>query len=73
MNLAVGWHREPMKAALVEGEGRIVAEHVGAIAPEPRDDDVLVLARWELDEPVHATPCPVNPARRPLNRPRRKP
>lgn len=43
--------REP-----VEGERGLVRDDSGPLGPEPRGDQLLVLSRGEVDEPVDSSP-----------------
>ena len=50
--------REPM-----ERQRGLMGDDAGPIGPEPGDDQLFVLARWEVDEAVNAPACPCDATR----------
>jgi hypothetical protein len=47
-------HRERVREP-VQGESGLVRDHANSLGPEPSGDQLLVLARGEVDEPVGAS------------------
>jgi hypothetical protein len=41
---------------LVKGERGLVRDNAHLLGPKPRGDQLFVLDRWEMNEPVDATP-----------------